>query len=365
MDNAKEKIYLFGTKAAPLTLAHEAIIKDFLKKAYNEDALFIISVAPSKYTKAFKLPYHVLRFVSDEVNSSNDPKYRYWYNCNVKVEEQEDWSGFYKWAKSRYWYDSNKEIHLIIGEDEVDSLKRDEWKDSKFILNEWKIEAVKRDNYVSASAARDIFYRDPIVEYFYVKKYISRRMYDQIKLNGIFWQNKENYRADENAFLKQYDSSKFPKPSVTVDNLVWKYDDYNAPDDPKDFEHIKILLIRRGGHPYRGYWALPGGFFDVLTDVDIDSASKRELKEETGIENIDIMEYDQFKAYSDRNVDPRDRIVDIVTVSKVSWSVEGKADDDAVDLDWFYINELPRMAFNHEKIIREWKDFVKTGIKHH
>jgi len=130
---------------------------------------------------------------------------------------------------------------------------------------------------------------------------------------------------------------------VTVDNVVFQFDGTN----------LNLLLIRRGNEPFKGDWAFPGGFLEETETLE--EAAKRELKEETGITSKYFTEVGTF---SDLNRDPRGR-----TISVAFASVARKADcqatagDDAKEARWFRIHEMPKLAFDHEKIYRMalWK----------
>ena len=120
----------------------------------------------------------------------------------------------------------------------------------------------------------------------------------------------------EEEFLASYDASRYPKPSVTVDVLI--------------IAENKILLVKRGNHPYKNHWALPGGFINM--DEDLPQAASRELAEETGIK-IDTLEL--IGVYGDVGRDPRDRIIGVAFGIVLPQEVESCAADDAKDSQWF------------------------------
>jgi len=127
----------------------------------------------------------------------------------------------------------------------------------------------------------------------------------------------------EKEFLEQYDASKYDRPSVTVDMLIFKSENNN----------LKLLMIKRGDHPFIGKWALPGGFVNI--DEDLDKAAQRELKEETGLDNIYM---EQIHTWGDVGRDPRTRIITTAYMALINENLKVKADDDAADADWFEIN---------------------------
>lgn len=141
----------------------------------------------------------------------------------------------------------------------------------------------------------------------------------------------------------------YEKPSVTVDSLV--YTVVNLENDnyrklPK--KAFKVLLIKRKQNPYKDYWAIPGGFVDI--DENLEDAARRELKEETNIDNIYM---EQLYTYGDVGRDPRSRVISCCYMSLVdSSNFKVKASDDAKDARWFKIQY---------KLIREDKKVLENG----
>jgi 8-oxo-dGTP diphosphatase len=109
----------------------------------------------------------------------------------------------------------------------------------------------------------------------------------------------------------------------------------------------KILLIKRKNDPYKGKWALPGGFVEYGEKVE--DAVVREVLEETGIKSTIK---DLIGIYSDPNRDPRGHTITVVYLLKKEGGVL-IPEDDAVDAKFFDINNLPELAFDHEVIIRD------------
>jgi len=149
--------------------------------------------------------------------------------------------------------------------------------------------------------------------------------------NKAFIGNGETNANNESleTFLNNYDPSKYKSPCNTVDTLVFTYIVENG--------HKKLnrlLLIKRANHPSIGLWALPGGFVDFKENLK--DAAIRELKEETGISDIDAI---QLKSYGRYDRDPRTRIITTAFVTLIEeGSQKAKADDDASDAGWFDIN---------------------------
>ncbi len=133
------------------------------------------------------------------------------------------------------------------------------------------------------------------------------------------------------------------RPAVTVDNVVFSFDG----------THLNALLIKRGNEPYKGQWAFPGGFLDE--DETLEEAARRELKEETGLSPKFLNE---VGAFSDLDRDPRGRTISVAFASVVRPNQSSAvAGDDAKEARWFNVHEMPRLAFDHERICRMalWK----------
>ncbi len=132
---------------------------------------------------------------------------------------------------------------------------------------------------------------------------------------------------------------KYPRPMVTTDILLFN----------KRGAGIELLLIKRLNDPYKNYWALPGGFVDK--DEALIDAAKRELFEETSVKDVLLK---QFKAFGDPNRDPRGHNICITYYAIINdKEIKAKAGDDAKLAEWFSLDKLPELAFDHSKIINE------------
>jgi len=158
---------------------------------------------------------------------------------------------------------------------------------------------------------------------------------------------RDKHGLSEEQFLAQYDASKYERPSVTVDILVFTVTDEEKENYRKLSEKkLRILLIKRGEHPYLGKWALPGGF--VKMDESLDEAALRELKEETNIDDIYI---EQLYTWGDVGRDPRTRVISTAYMSLVdSSTLNVKASDDADDAKWFTVSAK---TFQEQKNVTE------------
>lgn len=130
---------------------------------------------------------------------------------------------------------------------------------------------------------------------------------------------------------------KYPRAALTVDAVVFS----------KDTNRVEVLLIKRKNEPWKGMWAIPGGFLEV--DETCEQGAMRELEEETGLTGVKLKQLHVFDA-PDR--DPRERII---TVAHYGFADKNKQQatggDDAIDAQWFDINDLPPTASDHKEII--------------
>lgn len=131
----------------------------------------------------------------------------------------------------------------------------------------------------------------------------------------------------------------YPRPMLTVDCVVVK----------NNIEGKFILLVLRGNEPFKGKWALPGGFVDI--DEDLEDAVRRELFEET---NVKVDSIKQLFTVGTLNRDPRGRTISVIYYAEVDESVKAFAGDDAKELCWFNINDIPQnLAFDHNAILNK------------
>ena len=132
---------------------------------------------------------------------------------------------------------------------------------------------------------------------------------------------------------------KYPRPAVTADCIVMTNE--SLP---------KVLLIQRGFDPFKGCWAFPGGFMEMNETTE--QCAIRELEEETGLK-LDNLK--QIGAYSKVDRDPRGRTITVAYLAIVDTPLEVKGLDDAAKAQWFPIDALPPLAFDHEDIMRDVK----------
>lgn len=138
----------------------------------------------------------------------------------------------------------------------------------------------------------------------------------------------------------------YPRPCVTTDIAVIR----------KNNGALELLLIKRKNQPFKDAWALPGGFLDE--NETLEECAARELEEETSIKGLTLT---QFRAYSAINRDPRQRTITVVFVGILNTEQHEKAGDDAADVQWFKIEELPTLAFDHQQIIDDILEELSQG----
>lgn len=141
----------------------------------------------------------------------------------------------------------------------------------------------------------------------------------------------------------------YPRPSLTSDSVVFGFDG----------TELKILLVERRGEPFKGMWALPGGFMRM--EESIEECAQRELREETNVRDIYL---EQFEVFSRPDRDPRGRVVTVAFIALVrpaDYEVIGG--DDAARAAWFGIGMLPPLAFDHQEIIDKARERLKEILR--
>ncbi len=130
-----------------------------------------------------------------------------------------------------------------------------------------------------------------------------------------------------------------PRPALTVDVVTFTL----------RYEQLQVLLVRRGNEPFRGMWALPGGFVHV--EESLEEAAARELEEETGVRDIYL---EQLYTYGDPDRDPRGRVITVAyfALIPVDKPVRPEGGTDVSQTGWFSMDQLPELAFDHAAIIQ-------------
>lgn len=151
-----------------------------------------------------------------------------------------------------------------------------------------------------------------------------------------------------------YDPADYPPFAVTVDVVVLTLVD----------RALQVLLVERGGPPFEGKLALPGGF--VKPDESLDQAAGRELREETGIEAAAHLE--QLRAYGDPDRDPRMRVVTVayLAVLRRVEGIQAGSDARAARLEPVkaVLGKRSRLAFDHHRILSDAVDQLRVKLEH-
>lgn len=131
----------------------------------------------------------------------------------------------------------------------------------------------------------------------------------------------------------------YPRAAITTDAVIF---------DLREDDNLHILLIQRKNDPFKGQWALPGGFLDM--DETLEECVVREVREETGMKNI---RFHQLETFSAVDRDPRHRTVTTAYWGFMLESERPTASSDAQNIQWFDLKSLPPLAFDHDKIIKK------------
>ncbi|MEO0869211.1 MAG: NUDIX domain-containing protein [Cyanobacteria bacterium J06642_11] len=142
----------------------------------------------------------------------------------------------------------------------------------------------------------------------------------------------------------------YPRPAVTVDCVVFGIG---------KTETLNVLLIQRRLPPFIDQWALPGGF--VHQDESLENAARRELVEETGVEDVFL---EQLRTYGNPQRDPRGHTITVAFYALVNlWDVQIKAATDARAAQWWTVAKQPNLAFDHKLIVNDAIAALRTSIR--
>lgn len=141
----------------------------------------------------------------------------------------------------------------------------------------------------------------------------------------------------------------YPRPMLTVDIFLLRL----------KHDRLEVLLIQRKNDPFKGRWALPGGYVEI--EEPLEAAAKRELSEETGIKDIPLR---KINVFGEPGRDPRGRTITIVYLGVVplEFRERAKAGDDAIASQWYHINNLPDLAFDHTRIVTACYDNFRNNF---
>ena len=142
----------------------------------------------------------------------------------------------------------------------------------------------------------------------------------------------------------------YPRAALTVDCVIFGFDG----------GELKVLLIERALAPFKGKWALPGGFVGV--DETLDEAARRELQDETGIKKVFL---EQLYTFGEVDRDPRERVVSVAYYALIKLGdYRVKAATDARDAAWFAVSDPPALAFDHDSILNAALARLKAEVRY-
>jgi 8-oxo-dGTP diphosphatase len=145
-------------------------------------------------------------------------------------------------------------------------------------------------------------------------------------------------------------SYEYPRAALAVDCVVFGLDD----------EDLKVMLIQRGQTPFKGRWALPGGF--VRLDETLEEAARRELDEETGLKRLFL---EQLYTFGAIKRDPRERVVSVAWYALCNLrDHKVQAATDASAAAWFGLHDLPSLAFDHDEILKVAVERIRGKVRY-
>lgn len=143
---------------------------------------------------------------------------------------------------------------------------------------------------------------------------------------------------------------KYARPALTVDCIIFGWDGVD----------LKVLLIQRAKDPYAEHWALPGGFVEM--NETLEAAALRELEEETGVKDLFV---EQLFTFGKVDRDPRGRVVSVGYYSLVNLNEHPvQPSSDAKNADWFFIDDFPPLAFDHDNILSKALDRLRAKVRY-
>lgn len=161
-----------------------------------------------------------------------------------------------------------------------------------------------------------------------------------------------NISVEEKEFLENYDASKYERPSATVDMLIFTIGEKAKTYRELPEKTLQLLLIKRRDYPFKDMWAIPGGFANV--NEDLYESAKRELKEETNLENIYM---EQLFTWGEKDRDPRTRVISTSYMALVPKNqLNFKAGDDAAEAKLFSV-KLKKLS------VKDFMNKKNTGIE--
>jgi 8-oxo-dGTP diphosphatase len=148
-----------------------------------------------------------------------------------------------------------------------------------------------------------------------------------------------------------YDASKYERPSVTVDVVIFSLRS----------GRLHVLMVQRKHWPYADHWAIPGGFVNM--DESLETAARRELMEETGVRDLYM---EQLYTFGEPGRDPRTRVISVAYFALIRSEEQTlQVSDESNEVCWFPVDELPSpLAFDHDKILRFALDRLRSKLEY-
>ena len=148
-----------------------------------------------------------------------------------------------------------------------------------------------------------------------------------------------------------YDPSKYERPSVTVDVVIFTLQE----------RELHILLVQRKHWPFEGCWAIPGGFINM--DESLDQAAWRELEEETGVHDVYL---EQLYTFGAPKRDPRMRVLSVAYFALIRADTQTlRVSDESTDVRWFPVRRLPGpLAFDHDLILAIAMERLRSKLEY-
>lgn len=146
------------------------------------------------------------------------------------------------------------------------------------------------------------------------------------------------------------DLAQYDRPAVTVDVLVFAIIG----------QQLKVALIKRGIAPFKNYWAIPGGFVHI--DESLEDAARRELAEEAGVQGVYL---EQLYTFGDPGRDPRGRVITVAYYAlSPDQDITLSAATDAREAQWFAVDAVPPLAFDHKEILQRALERLKSKLEY-
>ncbi|MBU1198393.1 MAG: NUDIX domain-containing protein [Nanoarchaeota archaeon] len=178
------------------------------------------------------------------------------------------------------------------------------------------------------------------------KTELGKLAFDHAKFIDEYYKYLKPYKET----AETYDASKYERPSVTTDILIFTIQG----------TQLKILLVKRKSWPFKDQWAIPGGFAGI--DESLEYSAKRELMEETGVKNVYL---EQLFTFGEPKRDPRTRVITVAYYALLtSKDLKLHASTDATDVNWFSVDKLPKLAFDHNQIINYALERIRNKIEY-